>query len=63
VDDSEFPYSTTQSPAEEEMPLFRTTYLTGQKLPIMRALFYEILNDGIETSQRIGPIQGFLTIS
>lgn len=42
-DDFEFPYSTTQSPAEERNPLFRTTYLTGQTSHYASPWFYEIL--------------------
>jgi len=42
-DDFQFPYSTTQSPAEERNPLFRTTYLTGQTSHYASPWFYEIL--------------------
>ncbi len=42
-DDFEFPYSTSQSPAEERNPLFRTTYLTAQTSHYASPWFYEIL--------------------
>ena len=42
-DDFQFPYSTTQSPAEERNPLYRTTYLTGQTSHYASPWFYEIL--------------------
>lgn len=42
-DDFQFPYSTTQSPAEERNPLFRTSYLTGQTSHYASPWFYEIL--------------------
>lgn len=42
-DDFEFPYSTTQSPAEERNPLFRASYLTGQTAHYASPWFYEIL--------------------
>ncbi|PIF00763.1 MAG: SusD/RagB family nutrient-binding outer membrane lipoprotein [Maribacter sp.] len=42
-DDFEFPYSTTQSPAEERNPLFRASYLTGQTSHYVSPWFYEIL--------------------
>ncbi|WP_239985715.1 MULTISPECIES: SusD/RagB family nutrient-binding outer membrane lipoprotein [Arenibacter] len=42
-DDFEFPYSTTQSPAEERNPLFRTSYLSGQTSHYASPWFYEIL--------------------
>ncbi|MCK0144656.1 SusD/RagB family nutrient-binding outer membrane lipoprotein [Arenibacter sp. F26102] len=43
ADDFEFPYSTTQSPAEERNPLFRASYLTGQTSHYASPWFYEIL--------------------
>jgi len=42
-DDFEFPYSTTQSPAEERNQLFRASYLTGQTSHHASPWFYEIL--------------------
>jgi len=42
-DDFQFPYSTTQSPAEERNPLYRASYLTGQTSHYASPWFYEIL--------------------
>lgn len=43
ADDFEYPYSTTQSPADERNPLYRGTYLTGQTSNYASPWFYEIL--------------------
>lgn len=42
-DDFQFPYSTTQSPAEERNPLYRASYLSGQTAHYASPWFYEIL--------------------
>lgn len=42
-DDFQYPYSSTQSPAEERNPLWRTTYLGGQVSHYASPWFYEIL--------------------
>tara|TARA_R110002050_G_scaffold300769_1_gene472380 strand:+ start:5300 stop:7003 length:1704 start_codon:yes stop_codon:yes gene_type:complete len=42
-DDFEFPYSTTQSPAEERNSMYTTTYGTGQATFYASPWFYEIL--------------------
>lgn len=42
-DDFQYPYSTTQSPAEERNPLWRTAYLGGQTSHYASPWFYEIL--------------------
>jgi Starch-binding associating with outer membrane len=42
-DDFQFPFSTTQSPAEERNSMYTATYLTGQTTHYASPWFYEIL--------------------
>lgn len=43
TDDFQYPYTSTQSPADERNPLYRDSYLTGQTSQYASPWFYEIL--------------------